>query len=112
MSELESTPIPPASTMTPATAANSTTLAQHERATRRNKLVLGILATLATVALAATAFAPWNLLAAAALYLASVVVAYLTNSLTPEKLDALVAQLTDAGERAAVELSKRGKGAP
>jgi len=110
--ELQPGSIPSTPLASTATAANSTTLAQLEAATRRNKLIITTLVTFATVALALTAFAPWNLLAAAVLFLAAVITAYATNSLTPDQLDKLVAQLGDAGERAATGLTKKNGGAP
>jgi len=110
--ELQSGSIPSTPLASTATAANSTTLAQLEAATRRNRLIITVLVTFATVALSLTAFAPWNLLAAAVLFLAAVITAYATNSLSPEQLDKLVGQLGDAGERAASELSKKKGGTP
>lgn len=102
--------IPATPLATTATAANSTTLAQLAAAARRAKLVVGVLTTLAGVALVATAAAPWNYVAAVVFQLAAVVVAWRT--LTPEQVDALLAQLGDAGKLAATELSKKKDGAP
>lgn len=100
--ELQTAPIPPRSVPTVATLANSTTLADIQRKARNAKAVIAILTTLGSVALLVTQLAPWNLLVAALLFVAAVVVAYFTNALTPEELDALISKLAGAAERAKI----------
>lgn len=102
MSELETVTIPPRSAPTTATVANSTTLADIQRKQRNAKAVIAILTTLGSVALLLMQLAPWNLLAGAVLFVAAVVVAYFTNALTPEELDALIVKLGSAAERVKV----------
>lgn len=86
----------PAGGMTPATAANSTTLEKVRADAARAKLVVGILTTAATtaasLAVVLPVVAPWNFLGAGALYLGALIVAWRTNTATPEQLQALAEQ--------------------
>lgn len=91
--ELQTAPIPSRAVPTVATLANSTTLADIQKKQRNAKAVIAILTTLGTVSLLVVQLAPWNLLVGACLFVAAVVVAYFTNALTPEELDALLAKL-------------------
>lgn len=101
--ELQSGTIPPRALPSVATVANSTTLAEIERARKVSRAVIGALFSLGSSAGAVGAGTmgvlippPWNLVVmgiGGALVAASVVVAYRTNSLTPAELDALLAKL-------------------
>lgn len=94
--------------MTTATVANSTTLADVQAKARRAKLIVGVLTTLASVALVVP-FAPWNYIAAAVLYVVSIVLAW--NTMTPAQIDALLVQLEGAGKRAVESAAKKEGGA-
>jgi asparagine N-glycosylation enzyme membrane subunit Stt3 len=110
--ELQTASIPSRSIATPATLANSTTLADLQRKQRNAKAVIAILTTLGSVALLVVQLAPWNLLVGALLFVAAVVVAYFTNALTPEELDALLAKLGGAAERVKIPGAEKKDGAP
>jgi hypothetical protein len=101
----------PAGGMTPATAANSTTLAKLEADRKRANLVIGILTTAGTTAMVVP-FPPWSFIASAALYIGAVAVAYFTNTMSPEKLEALVAKAGEAASAAASSAKKPTGGAP
>jgi hypothetical protein len=105
---MDTSPIPATPKATVATAANSTTLEALARSQRNAKLAIAILATLGTLAISLVTFAPWNFVAAVALFLAAVVVAWLTNSLKPEEVDTLVRQLTDAAARVQLPTPPKG----
>lgn len=98
----------PAGGMTPATAANSTTLAKLEADRRRAKVIIGIITTIATTAMLVPVGQPWNFIASAVLFTGAVVVAYFTNSMTPEELEAL----TDKAGAAMAAAAKKKDGAP
>lgn len=92
---------------TPATAANSTTLAQLEAKKARAKLVIGALVTLAGMLLMMPAAFPAASVAvtavfvgvAIALFIGAIAVAYFTNSLTPAEIDDLLRQVANASRR-------------
>lgn len=92
-----------------ATAANSTTLKDIERKARINKAIVIALSSLATVALAFNIWAPWNLVASTLLFVLAVIVAFFTNALTPEELDALLARLSKSSETAAHKAEEKTK---
>lgn len=95
------------SPMTTATAANSTTLQQFEAKRARAKLVIGALTTLAGLLLTLPAVMPFVspmvttifVVVAVALFLGAILVAYFTNTMTPEEIDDLMRQMAFAGQR-------------
>lgn len=104
--ELQTGTLPNRLALTPATAANSTTLQQLDEAKRRAKLVIATLTTFASLLLTVPTIVPVSpvvavifVVLAVVLVLVAIAVAWRTNALTPEQLEQLVGQLVVAGHR-------------
>lgn len=102
--QLQGGSIAPRPLQSVATASNSTTIAELERKKRINRIIILSLSSLATVAmviagaLLTSAPIPAIVIGSVAIvmYIVSIIVAFVTNSMTPEEIERLVSGLAGA----------------
>lgn len=108
-SELAKGGIEPRPMQSLATASTSTTLAELERKKRINRIIILALSSLATVAmviagaLMTSAPIPAIVIGSVAIvtYVVSIIIAFVTNSMTPEEIERLVGGLSSASSTVA-----------